>query len=954
MKKFLIKFLIFNLIFNPFSSIFLSIEQIFAGSLTVDFETTNWYTVTEWTWNLTTADKYEWNSSIVADNGWANNSSSCFEITRDSPYDSNISFYYQVSSEANYDFLRFYIDWTEIDKWSWDVTWSQYSKSVEAWNHTFKWCYTKDWSVSRWSDTAWVDIFYAEDVVVNSTVILDFETTWWYTVTQGTWNRTTAEKYEWAYSLVADNGWANNSSSCFTRDETFSDTWSIDFYYKVSSEANYDFLRFYIDDVEQNKWSWEIAWTNYTSNELSPWTYTFKWCYTKDGSVSNWSDTAWVDFVTKKIPQKAIFLEEITPVPTPTNDTTPDYTFYTPITWDISYSWSCTSSTTSVTSTWNVTITFDSLNEWVYNNCKVMVSNTNESSEWLPISEFVIDFTPPVITANIPQNEEVIAWDFQIIINHYDTWWIDINSANIQIYKWLWWDTWTWVTTDTLTNISTTSTWTTADFSWNDWKYKIIYSISDLLAQSSNTEIIFYVDTDTIVDFENTSWYTANPADWDRQTTKVYEWIYALESQNRTNNTTACFTINESIPWTWSVTFYYSVSSESNYDFLRFYIDWTEQDRWSWNIDWTLSPKYTFWDWDHELKWCYTKDGSVSNWDDRARVDYIVMQRDNKPTISEVTAIPTPTNDNTPNYTFNTSIDGNIAYSGSCDVNWNPTNATAWDNTITFWTLADWIYNDCQIQVVSSTDSTPWLSVSSFTIDTTWPNYNSFFPNINQIIPKNDFDITINYSDSLNSVDETTYTFNLYKWDSVNSVWNDITTNITNSWVTNSQANFTTSNLNYWKYKYDFSIKDNLWNQSNLSIEFYIDEPELIISTWSINIWKLNNTTNTFWNDLIVTVKTIWAPFRVKLQKNAWLTNSNWIDLIPYYDWNVWMWYDKNNDGNLSDFNDDIILSNSWEINTNGELNTYTYTLKIGAIIDKLQAAGNYTWKINFAIELDY
>jgi hypothetical protein len=33
------------------------------------------------------------------------------------------------------------------------------------------------------------------------------------------------------------------------------------------------------------------------------------------------------------------------------------------------------------------------------------------------------------------------------------------------------------------------------------------------------------------------------------------------------------------------------------------------------------------------------------------------MQRDNKPTISEVTAIPTPTTDNTPNYTFNTSID---------------------------------------------------------------------------------------------------------------------------------------------------------------------------------------------------------------------------------------------------------------------------------------------------------
>jgi hypothetical protein len=31
--------------------------------------------------------------------------------------------------------------------------------------------------------------------------------------------------------------------------------------------------------------------------------------------------------------------------------------------------------------------------------------------------------TPPLITANIPQNEEVETWDFQIIINHYDTGW---------------------------------------------------------------------------------------------------------------------------------------------------------------------------------------------------------------------------------------------------------------------------------------------------------------------------------------------------------------------------------------------------------------------------------------------------------------------------------------------------------------------------------------------------
>jgi len=952
MKKLLAKLLVFTIIFNILSPIF-NIGQVFAGSLTVDFETTDWYTVTEWTWNLTTADKQEWNSSIVADNGGADNSSSCFEITRDSQYDSNISFYYKVSSESGYDFLRFYIDWTEQDNWSWDIAWTEYTKAIDSWNHTFKWCYTKDWSVSKWSDTAWVDIFYAEDAIIETNVILDFETDGWYSVTEWTWNRTTTEKYEGSYSLVADNWGADNSSSCFTRDENFSDTWSINFYYKVSSEDRYDYLRFYINDNEQDKWSGDINWTEY-SKEISAWDYTFKWCYTKDWSVSNWDDTAWVDYVTKKFPKEAILLDEITAVPTPTNDNTPNYTFSTPITWDITYTGSCNSSTTSVSSTWNITIEFNELSDWIYNNCKIMVSNTDDSSEWLTISEFQIDTIAPIITENTPISEEVKPWDFKIRIEHSDTGWLDLATTDFKVFKWLWWDDWDDVSSSVTSNTSISSTWTISDFSGNDWKYKITYSIIDYATNNSTKSIIFYVDTDTIVDFENTSWYTANSTDWDRQTTKVYEWNYSLESQNRDDNTSACFTIDETIPWTWTIDFYYSVSSEDRYDFLKFYIDWTEQDKWAWEIDWTHSTSYEFDDWDHELKWCYEKDWSVSNWDDRARVDYIVMQRANKPTISEVTAIPTPTNDNTPDYTFNTSIDWNIAYSGSCDISWNPTSASAWDNTITFATLADWNYTDCKIQVTSSTDTTPWLDVSDFTIDANWPIYSSNFPNSNQIIPENNFDITLNYSDSPSWVDDTSYTFNLYKWDYWNSNWNDITSNITNSWATTSSAYFTTSNLNYWKYKYDFSIKDNAWNQSNKSIEFYIDKPQLIISTGSINIWKLNDTNNTFWDTLTVTVKTIWAPFRVKLQKNQQLTHSNNSDFIAYYDWSIWMWYDKNNDGNLSDFNDDIILSDTWNVNTDWELNSYSYTLKMGAIIDKLQAWWDYTWKINFNIELDY
>ena len=64
----------------------------------------------------------------------------------------NISFYRKVSSESGYDYLRFYIDGAEQNKWSGTVSWSQVSFPITPGPHTFKWSYTKDLSVSSGSD----------------------------------------------------------------------------------------------------------------------------------------------------------------------------------------------------------------------------------------------------------------------------------------------------------------------------------------------------------------------------------------------------------------------------------------------------------------------------------------------------------------------------------------------------------------------------------------------------------------------------------------------------------------------------------------------------------------------------------------------------------------------------------------------------------------------------------
>jgi hypothetical protein len=69
----------------------------------------------------------------------------------------DISFYYKVSSENNYDFLKFYIDGNLISQWSGSIDWSEFSYPVESGTHIFKWEYSKDYSVSSGSDCAWID-----------------------------------------------------------------------------------------------------------------------------------------------------------------------------------------------------------------------------------------------------------------------------------------------------------------------------------------------------------------------------------------------------------------------------------------------------------------------------------------------------------------------------------------------------------------------------------------------------------------------------------------------------------------------------------------------------------------------------------------------------------------------------------------------------------------------------
>ena len=89
--------------------------------------------------------------------------------------------------------------------------------------------------------------------------------------------------------MISDNQTSLLSISLYVQEES-----EISFYQKVSSETNYDYLRFYIDDELQDSWSGNGSW-EFETFIVGSGFKTFKWEYYKDGGVSSYQDCGWID-----------------------------------------------------------------------------------------------------------------------------------------------------------------------------------------------------------------------------------------------------------------------------------------------------------------------------------------------------------------------------------------------------------------------------------------------------------------------------------------------------------------------------------------------------------------------------------------------------------------------------------------------------------------------------------
>jgi gingipain R len=136
------------------------------GPLTInaiieDFETHNfdafpWAQGGSKPWVITTYQSYS-GAYCTRSGSITHDETSEMNLELDITQDGTISFARRVSSEANYDFLRFYIDNVEVDSWSGNLPWEEFSYPVSAGIHSFTWSYEKDDVASSGSDRAWVD-----------------------------------------------------------------------------------------------------------------------------------------------------------------------------------------------------------------------------------------------------------------------------------------------------------------------------------------------------------------------------------------------------------------------------------------------------------------------------------------------------------------------------------------------------------------------------------------------------------------------------------------------------------------------------------------------------------------------------------------------------------------------------------------------------------------------------
>lgn len=125
-------------------------------------------------------------------------------------------------------------------------------------------------------------------------------------------------------------------------------------------------------------------------------------------------------------------------------------------------------------------------------------------------------------------------------------------------------------------------------------------------------------------DFSAYEWINTGEVLWDIVSENTYDGEFSAKSGAINDGTTTNLSVSLEMMNDDELSFYSKVSSESGYDFLKFYIDGNKIGEWSGESDWEQST-YPVAEGSHILKWSYEKDANTIGGSDCAWLDNIVF-----------------------------------------------------------------------------------------------------------------------------------------------------------------------------------------------------------------------------------------------------------------------------------------------------------------------------------------
>ena len=151
-------------------SVFFNVGGVFEGFETGNFSQMPWQFAgdRDWETHATTTYEGEWsarNKTIT------HNQYSEMYLDLDILSGGAVTFYRKVSSENNYDFLRFFVNGAEMGAWSGEKDWEKRSYPVGKGEQKLRWMYQKDYSEDGGQDCGWVDnISFPASVLLENSV----------------------------------------------------------------------------------------------------------------------------------------------------------------------------------------------------------------------------------------------------------------------------------------------------------------------------------------------------------------------------------------------------------------------------------------------------------------------------------------------------------------------------------------------------------------------------------------------------------------------------------------------------------------------------------------------------------------------------------------------------------------------------------------------------------------